>query len=162
MMKKVIVVLLALGLLMLCLAGCQKNSAPAADDSAAAAQNESAQQIVLDDYLASVKGQSDEIKGSLEKDALTQTDMNLKAKELSDLWDAALNHLLDEAKKVLDKAELEQLLTEQNTWMAAKEKAVEAAGKEVEGGSLYALVVNSEAAKLTEERVYELRTKLMP
>ena len=41
-------------------------------------------------------------------------------------------------------------------WIAEKEKAVEEAGKEVEGGSMYSLVVNMKAAELTEERVYEL------
>ena len=34
--------------------------------------------------------------------------------------------------------------------------AVEAAGKEFEGGSIYPLIVNTEAAKLTEERTYKL------
>lgn len=34
--------------------------------------------------------------------------------------------------------------------------AVEAAAKEYEGGSIHTLVINSEAAKLTQERVCEL------
>ena len=42
------------------------------------------------------------------------------------------------------------------TTFAEMKAAVEAAGKEVEGGSAYPLVVNSEAAKLTEERVCKL------
>ena len=57
-------------------------------------------------------------------------------------------------------------MNSQNFWtnsalgVADKEAAVEEAGKEVEGGSMYPLVVNSEAAKLTEERVYELYEQL--
>ena len=39
---------------------------------------------------------------------------------------------------------------------AEKEEAVEKAGKEFEGGSIYPLIVNTEAAKITEERVYQL------
>lgn len=45
---------------------------------------------------------------------------------------------------------------EQRTWIAQKEKSAEEAGKEFEGGSIYPLIVNMEAAKITEERVYEL------
>jgi len=47
-------------------------------------------------------------------------------------------------------------LDEQRTWIAEKEKAIEEVGKEVEGGSMYSLIVNTEAARITEERVYEL------
>ena len=36
------------------------------------------------------------------------------------------------------------------------EAAAEAAGKEFEGGSMYPLIVNTEAARLIEERVYKL------
>ena len=52
--------------------------------------------------------------------------------------------------------EFEKLQAEQRIWIEEKEKTIEEAGKEVKGGSIYSLVVNSEAAKITEERVYEL------
>ena len=112
--------------------------------------------MTVEEYLTFVKEQSDAIKTSLEQEPLTQTDMNQKSEELRTLWDEALNHLLDEAKKILPKAEVEKLTAEQSTWVAEMKAAVEAAGKEVEGGSAYPLVVNSEAAKLTEERVCKL------
>ena len=64
--------------------------------------------------------------------------------------------LLDEAKKLLPEADVEKLTTEQSDWEADMAAAVETAGKEFEGGSMYALIVNAEAAKLTEERVYKL------
>ena len=148
-MKRVLLCLLAV-----CLAGCQKKVTSAGDNT------KTAQSTALSDYMASVKGQSDAIKASLEKDALTQTDMNLKSQELRDLWDAALNRMLEESKKALSKAEADKLTADQNAWAEATAKAAENAGNEVAGGSLQALTVNSEVAKLTEARVYELYGRL--
>jgi len=114
----------------------------------------------LEDYMASLKEQSDGIKSYLENEAMTQQDMNEKSQELYKLWDDGLNYLWGELKNKLPEDEFAKLLDEQRTWVADKEAAVEEAGKEVEGGSMYPLVVNSTAAKLTEERVYELYEKL--
>lgn len=114
----------------------------------------------LEDYMASLKEQSDGIKSYLENEAMTQQDMNEKSQELYKLWDDGLNYLWGELKNKIPEDEFAKLLDEQRTWVADKEAAVEEAGKEVEGGSMYPLVVNSEAAKLTEERVYELYEKL--
>lgn len=110
----------------------------------------------LDAYMTSIKEKSDRIKASLENDELTQREMNIKSQELYELWDGALNYLWDELKSCLSEEEFSKLLDEQRTWITKKEKSVEEAGKEVEGGSLYPLVVNMEAAKITEERAYEL------
>ena len=114
----------------------------------------------LDDYMASLKEQSDSIKTYLENEATTQQDMNEKSQELYKLWDDALNYLWGELKNKLPEDEFAKLLDEQRAWVTDKEAAVEEAGKEVEGGSMYPLVVNSEGAKLTEERVYELYEQL--
>ena len=51
---------------------------------------------------------------------------------------------------------MEKLAAEQSAWGEDTEEAVRAVGKEIEGGSVYPLVVNTEAAKRTEARVYEL------
>lgn len=147
-MRKMITVLLLLCLMTACLTGCQKKAEPVADKAE------------LADYLASVETQSNALKASLEKDELTQTEMNLKSGELGDIWNAALNRMLEEAKKVLPAAEAEKLTAEQSTWLQARTQASEAAGKDFEGGSMYALVVNMEAASLTEARVYEIYEKL--
>lgn len=109
-----------------------------------------------EEYLTFTKEQAEAIAASLEQDVLTQTEMNQKSEQLRTLWDEALKLLLDEAKKNLTEAELEKLTADQSAWEANTEAAVVAAGKEFEGGSMYALVVNSEAAVLTEARVYEL------
>jgi len=109
-----------------------------------------------DDYLTSIIEQSDIIKASLEQETLTQADMNLKSEKLYKLWDNALNDLWGKLKDSLSDEEFSKLLDEQRIWIAEKEKNVEEAGKEVEGGSMYSLVVSMEDAKITEERVREL------
>ena len=109
-----------------------------------------------DDYMASITEQSDILKTSLEQEILTQQDMNLKSEELYELWDDALNYLWGKLKESLPEDEFSKLLDEQRIWISEKEKNVEEAGRDVEGGSMYSLVVNMEAAKITEERVYEL------
>lgn len=109
-----------------------------------------------DDYILYVTEQAGIIEASLEHDVLTQTDMNMKSQQLCELWDEALDFLLEELAVALPEEEFAELQAEQQLWLAEKEKLVEEAGKPFEGGSLYALIANSEAAKLTEERVHEL------
>ena len=143
-MRKTITVLLLLCLMTVCLTGCQKKADLAADKAD------------LANYMATVETQSNALKASLEKDELTQNEMNQKSGELRNLWDAALNRVLEGAKKVLSAEEMKKLTAEQSVWQESSTQAAEAAGKEVEGGSMHTLVVNMEAAKLTEARVYEI------
>ena len=154
-MKKMMIALLVLSVLVCCLTGCRKQQT---------SDEVSSTPLKTEDGLAndmlSIKEASDAIRLSLEQEDLTQTDMNQRSGELRALWDEALNQLLDEARKVLPEVELEQLAAEQSAWQADMMAIVEAAGKAYEGGSLYPLVVNSEAAKLTEERVYQLYKRL--
>lgn len=124
-------------------------------------ETESAERNVADkkdyeSYIASIKEQSDAIKYSLENDALTQYEMNVKSQELYVLWDDALNDLWKDVEMLLPEEEYNKVLDEQLVWIEEKEKAVEEAGKEYEGGSIQPLIVNSEAAEWTEERVYWL------
>ena len=110
----------------------------------------------IEDMIAATEEWALTIRASLEHDTLTQADMNVKAMELYENWDAALNTLWSELKERLPEDEFNVLLEEQRVWIADKEAAVKEAGKEVEGGSLYALVLNMKAAEITEARVYEL------
>ena len=103
-----------------------------------------------------VDEKSDAIKATIENDPLSQADLNLKSEELRKLWDAALYVVLGEAANVLPEEEWNALTEAQNAWMESTETAVEAAGKDWEGGSMYPLIVNMEAASLTEARVYEI------
>ena len=141
-MKKAILAMFMLIMFVICLTGCQKTPVTDADS--------------LGGYLASIKERSDAIRTSLEHEELTQSDMNQKSEELRALWEDAVDHLLEEAKKALPDAELEQLAAKQSAWYTGMLTAVEAEGKAYEGGSLYPLVVNMETARLMEERVDQL------
>ena len=96
------------------------------------------------------------LKDLLENEDLTQAEMNEASSELYATWDSALNILWNELKEELPDDEFSKLLDEQREWIKSKEEAVAKAGAEYEGGSMYSLVVNMEAADITEKRVNEL------
>lgn len=108
------------------------------------------------EYLARTMEKADAVRTCLEQEAMTQLDMNQKSEELRTLWDEAMTLFLAEAEKLLPEEDAARLRAGQSAWEAEMEAAVEASGKEFEGGSLYPLIVNTEAARLTEERVYKL------
>ena len=107
-------------------------------------------------YMTSVKEQADRIRASLEQDVLTQLEMKEKSHELCALWDDALNDIWAALKRHLPEEELTVLQEDQDLWMNEREKAAQEAGRGVEGGSLYALVVSETTAEITQERVCEL------
>ena len=110
----------------------------------------------LEAYMTSIREQSELIKASLAQDPLSQYELNAKSLELFELWDGALNHIWDALERRLSDEEFAVLQEQQRAWVADKEKAVEEAGMDFQGGSLYPLIVNGEAAAITEERVWEL------
>lgn len=107
-------------------------------------------------FVSSITQQSDAIKASLENDVLTQLEMNDQSQALRDLWDRAMNYVLGAMQFKMSEEKFAELMAAQELWLAERDAAVEEAGKAVEGGSLYALTVNMEAARLTEARVNEL------
>lgn len=145
--------------LVLLLAGCAAQREETPQVRTTPTQAEIAEDVI-GTYMAEIEAQSDAIKTSLEQDDLTQFDLNMKSKELYDLWDGALNYLWGELKNRLPEGEFAALTEEQLRWIAEKERAVTEAGKLYEGGSIYPLIVNSEAAAITEARVYELYERL--
>lgn len=120
----------------------------------------SSYEISLAGQLASIREQADAVSASLQNDPLTQAEMNLKSQELYELWDCALDAVLHALESTLSEEELAALTEEQQAWIAEKDAAVKEAGQEMQGGSIYPLIVNSEAARLTEERVLELYERL--
>ena len=163
-MKKIIFVLvLAIALLAV---GCAKAEPPEPQiqpvtESVTEAATEAAAPSELELYMESIVAQSEGIKHYLKNEAMTQADMNTASQELYDLWDGALNHLWDQLKASLPEDEFSRLLEEQRQWISDKEQAVAAAGKEVEGGSIYPLVIYGEGANWTEERTCQLYELLL-
>lgn len=111
---------------------------------------------IPDDYLADIEEQSNQLKAAIQDEMLSQAELNSKAQELYALWDGALNDLWGKLQDRLPEDQFDQLLDEQIQWIEDKETAVAEAGAPFEGGSIYPLIVNSEAAQITEDRVYEL------
>jgi len=105
-----------------------------------------------------------EIDKLLEDPYLTQTDMNIHSYELFLVWDNALNTIWNILKANLDPETMAQLTDEEIAWIIEKEAAMEEAGKECEGGSIYPCIVNGVATEYTRERVYVLAeyAKLIP
>ena len=90
------------------------------------------------------------------KNAQSQADMNGLSGELYKVWDDALNEIWGILTEHMDSEEMDRLTEEERLWIQQKEEAVQEAGADVEGGTLYPLVTNEKAAELTRERVYEL------
>lgn len=155
MKKKIITTLLMISVFALGMAGCQNDKTQETTNGMGTA-DEQGTGVDYESYITSIEEQSDGIKYALENEVVTQAEMNGKSQELYELWDGALNYLWGELKNVLSEEEFEELRDEQRLWIAQKEEAVENAGKEFEGGSLYPTIVNTEAAEITEKRVYEL------
>ena len=166
---KNITLTLLLTLLLACTA-CSKNDT--ADKASSDTSNVESSEAVEDndntdsedadlakDFLskfADIEKQSEELKNSIENDDLSQTDYNLKSGDLYTLWDDCLNELWGVLGKTLSSDEMDKLTEEEQTWIADKDKQVEEAGKEVEGGSMQPMVESMKGAELTEKRVREL------
>lgn len=110
----------------------------------------------LETTIAAAAEEAASLEEVLENEPLNQMEMNETAGAIYTIWDDALNTTWELLQETLDDETMNQLETEQLDWIAEKEAAVQLAGKEVEGGSIYPMVVNLKAAELTRERVYEL------
>ena len=87
---------------------------------------------------------------------LTQADLNENSYRMYQIWDVTLNEIWGILKRNLNADDMAALTKEQLDWIAMKEASMKEAGAEVEGGSMYGMVVNQRGAELTKERVYEL------
>ena len=110
----------------------------------------------LEQMLSFTEEMAADVEHSIQNDDLTQTEYNLKTKELYDMWDADLNTVWSDLKKVLSEAEMEELLTKQREWIVWKEEEIQKAGADYEGGSMQPMVMYLKAAELTKIRAYEL------
>lgn len=116
----------------------------------------SAEEFSMDMELEQIEEKAAELEAQLGSGLLSQLDLNRISGELYMLWDDELNSIWGRLKKLLPEDEMEQLTTEELEWIKEKESSVADAGTEMEGGSMQPLLENSEAARLTRIRVYEL------
>lgn len=110
----------------------------------------------IDAELEEIEEKAAELEMQLSSGELPQLELNRVSGELYTLWDVELNSLWGRLKELLPEDEMKQLTTEELDWIKEKEASVSEAGAEMEGGSMQPLLENSEAARLTRIRVYEL------
>lgn len=110
----------------------------------------------IDAELEEIEEKAAELEMQLSSGELPQLELNRVSGELYTLWDVELNSLWGRLKELLPEDEMKQLTTEELEWIKEKEASVAEAGAEMEGGSMQPLLENSEAARLTRIRVYEL------
>ena len=110
----------------------------------------------LKEQTAAAEQTAASLAASLQKDDLTQQEMNATAAALYDTWDTLLNSVWDVLKDTLDADSMAALTQEEKTWIAEKEAAAKDAGAVYAGGSMEPMAVNEKAAEMTRDRVYEL------
>lgn len=110
----------------------------------------------MEKSVESTEWWTNSIEGSIKSENFSQAEINEKSQFMYDLWDNQLNKVWDILKKNLDEEAMADLTKEQLEWIAWKEQDMKDAGAEVEGGSMYGMVIYQRGEKLTKERVYEL------
>ena len=110
----------------------------------------------LDEELSAIEAEAKTIEKRLEKESLSQKEMNELSRELYELWDDQLNLFWKRLKSELSESEMAALTKEERAWITDKESQMEAAGADYEGGSMQAMVIYQKGAELTKARVYEL------
>ena len=96
------------------------------------------------------------MENSIANDTLTQAELNEITGSIYENWDGALNEVWYYLTLVKSDEEMQPILKEQREWVIEKEREVEAAGAEFEGGTMQPMIMNNKAAEMTKERVYEL------
>lgn len=120
-------------------------------------------EIVEEDPGADIITEVEEIEKQYEimndrlaNEGLSQSKMNILAKDIYILWDDEINKIWGYLKDSLDKDTMDQLTTAQREWIKRKESEVNKAGSKYEGGSIQPMIEYITAAELTRDRVYEL------
>ncbi len=123
-------------------------------------KSEVAQAISSADSLQNELKQVDELCKKYEKllqeEDGSQTDLNEKAKNVYEVWDAELNDLWQRMKSSMEVDVMRDLMAEQRRWVKNKETVVEETLSEYKEGSIYPMLYHAEMAGITKNRVYQL------
>ena len=88
--------------------------------------------------------------------AVTQHEINAASAEIYAKWDKILNEVYEYLKDTMPPEEFELLKADEIEWIKEKDAAVEAEGKNWEGGSGAPMAMNGVASAYTKERCYYL------
>ncbi|MCR4942182.1 MAG: lysozyme inhibitor LprI family protein [Campylobacter sp.] len=88
--------------------------------------------------------------------AMTQLELNFKARDIADFWDSRLIQLWQCLQNEMPSSRKQELLKEQYAWLKEKQKVINIIQEKTEGGSIQPLSVCSAKSNLTRKRVYEL------
>ena len=84
--------------------------------------------------------------------ATTQSDINIESGVVFEKWDALLNEVYQYLKTEMSESEFKQPESDELAWIAKKEKAMDEAGAQWEGGTGEAMARNMTAIEYTSER----------
>lgn len=117
---------------------------------------ESSKETDITAEIEEIEKQSEEMYNRLENEDLNQSEMNLLAKDIYELWDDEINRVWGYLKDTLDENAMDYLTKAQREWITMKENEIEKAGSEYEDGSIRPMIEYLKGAELTKDRVYEL------
>lgn len=110
----------------------------------------------LQEKMAKVEKVAKKYEKLLRKEDGSQVELNERAKNVQDVWDASLNHVWKEMRGAIDKKTMAALQKEQEKWVKCKENVAEMAVSEYKEGSIYPMLYSMELADITRNRVYQV------
>ena len=88
--------------------------------------------------------------------AMTQSDINIESGVVFEKWDALLNEVYRYLKTEMPESEFKQLESDELAWIAKKEKAIDEASAQWEGGTGEPMARNMTAIEYTRDRCHYL------
>lgn len=93
---------------------------------------------------------------TLQSSANSQTEMSKASKEIYDKYDELLNEVYSYLKEVMPEDKFSKIESDEKGWVIRRDEAIEEAGKQYAGGTMYGMVRSSAGAEETKKRINEL------
>ena len=97
-----------------------------------------------------------EYQEKVEAEAESQMQMNQTSGEVYEKWKDLHDDIYDYLGGELNEAQLDELKKEESEWLERRDKALEKADKDYEGGSMAPMMHNTTASEYYKTRCYEL------